>query len=170
MDSFFGIGLPELVLILIMAGIVMGPHRIRHVARTLGRIIAQMQLISRQLMRQLNSELDAAGATEIKGAAQDLKEIQREVASLRRQFSSLPNELFHEGKKATREAEETLRPAAVTAEQLSQEGRQAIREGAQQRQPASANQTQTTTGEVAAEQLPVSPLPTPVDVADDPES
>lgn len=163
MDSFFGIGLPELVLILILAGIVMGPHRIRHVARTLGSIIAQMQLISRQFMRQLNTELDAAGSTEIKGAAQDLKELQREVASLRRQFSSLPNELLEEGKKATREAEETLRPATVTTEQLR-------REGTQPHQPASANQTQTTTGEVATEQLPVTPLPTPVDVADDPES
>ena len=58
MDSFFGIGLPELILILIVAGIVMGPERIGQTARWLGRTTAQLQKISRGFVRQLNQELD----------------------------------------------------------------------------------------------------------------
>ncbi|MCP5098981.1 MAG: twin-arginine translocase subunit TatB, partial [Chloroflexi bacterium] len=59
MDSFFGIGFPELVTILILAGIVMGPARIGRVARWLGRTTAQLQTISRGFMRQLSAELES---------------------------------------------------------------------------------------------------------------
>jgi Sec-independent protein translocase protein TatA len=72
MDSIFGIGLPELMVILLLAGLFMGPHRIRRVARTLGYWTAQLQTISRQFARQLNTELDSLDSGEMKGALQDV--------------------------------------------------------------------------------------------------
>lgn len=173
MDSFFGIGLPELVLILILAGIVMGPHRIRHVARTLGSFIGQMQLVSRQFTRQLNAELDAMDSEELKGAVQDVKELQREMANLRRQFSALPGELLQEGKKATREAEETLKPAAASNEELLREVRDARRAAEQRLREAAGALEEAQTKEEAVEEPPVptpQSLPTPIDVPDDPEA
>lgn len=173
MDSFFGIGLPELVLILILAGIVMGPQRIRHVARTLGSLVGQMQLISRQFTRQLNAELDALDSDEIRGTVNDVKELQQEMAKLRRQFSSLPSELMDEGKRAAREAEETLKPAAATDEQLLQEVRDA-RKAAEERLRIAASEREEAPSETAGAESPPVPtphaLPTPLDVPDDPEA
>ena len=79
MDSFFGIGFPELVLILLLAGMVMGPQRIRQVARTLGRLVAQVQGISREFTRQLNAELDAIDNKEMRGTINDVNELRQRL-------------------------------------------------------------------------------------------
>lgn len=110
MDSILGIGLPELIVVLILAGLVMGPHRIRQVARILGRITAQLQGISRQFARQLNAELDALdGGDDIRGAMQDVRSLQREVESLRRELGGMQKSIVNEGKSAVREGEATFK-------------------------------------------------------------
>lgn len=91
MDSFFGIGSAELILILLLAGILMGPDKIRNVARFLGRLTAQLQGISREFARQLNAELDAVEGGEVREAMRDVRELQRQV-----------KELQHELRTATR--------------------------------------------------------------------
>jgi Sec-independent protein translocase protein TatA len=109
MDSFFGIGLPELIVILILAGIVMGPQRIGQVARWLGRTTAQLQLISRSFMRQLNAELEAADESgELKDAMQDIQDLQRQLAELRGEFRSATRGAVRESEKAVRESQELL--------------------------------------------------------------
>jgi sec-independent protein translocase protein TatB len=92
MDSFFGIGLSELIAILILAGLVMGPQRIRQVARTLGQWTAVLQRYARQFTRQLNSELDAMDMG-------DLRDMRDEILQLRRQVTSLQDDLRTEGRK-----------------------------------------------------------------------
>jgi Sec-independent protein translocase protein TatA len=106
MDSFFGIGLPELVLILIFAGLVMGPHRIRDIARMLGRITAQLQRISREFTRQLNAELDAVDSGEIKGALRDVRSLQDEVEALRRELAQVPRTFREQGESVIAEGKE----------------------------------------------------------------
>jgi Sec-independent protein translocase protein TatA len=102
MDSFFGIGLAELIVILVLAGLVMGPQHIRRVARTLGRITAQLQNISREFTRQLNAELDSLDTEDVKGAVQDVKELQRQVQELRRELAAMPRALAGESRQALR--------------------------------------------------------------------
>lgn len=111
MESFFGIGLPELIFILIIAGIVMGPERIGHIARWLGKTTAQLQAISRGFMRQLQSELDGVDD------GQALKEAMGEVQALRKELESLRTEFVHttksasrEGKVAMQEIEHSIQP------------------------------------------------------------
>ena len=111
MDSFFGIGLPELVLILMLAGLVMGPHRIRQVARTLGRWTAQLQTISRQFARQLNAELDSIDSGEMRGTWQEVRELQREVRALRDELGQASRSVVQQGENAVRDAEETVKGA-----------------------------------------------------------
>lgn len=159
MDSFFGIGFPELVFILILAGLVMGPHRIRHVARTLGRLVAQMQAVSRQFTRQLNAELDALDSPEFKGAMEDMKALRREVDDLRRQVRSMPQELTREGRKAVEEGERAFKPVSRPAPQDSQSAKDANGEG-----------TTSDAGERNVDAVPtLDSLPTPIEVPDDPE-
>lgn len=112
MDSFFGIGFPELVFILVLAGLVMGPQRIRDVARTLGRFVGQMQAISRQFTDQLNRELDAMDSEEMKGAIEDMRQLRREMDDLRRQVRSIPDQYIREGRAAVAEGERAFKPVS----------------------------------------------------------
>ncbi len=109
MDSFFGIGLPELILILMLSGLVMGPQRIRKVAYTLGRWTAQLQQISRQFARQLNAELDALEDGSVRDTVNEMRELQREVQELRQQIKDVPRALGDQGRTITEEAEEVMR-------------------------------------------------------------
>lgn len=119
MDSFFGIGLPELILILLVAGIVMGPERIGVAARWLGRTTAQLQAVSRSFVRQLNSELDGlTGSAEIKETMREMQELQGELAQLKQQLLSQTNGLTQDAKKAVAqtkaELERTIAPPAAS--------------------------------------------------------
>jgi len=114
MDSFFGIGLPELILILLLSGLVMGPHRIRQVARTLGRTTAQLQRVSRQFARQLNAELDTLEDGTVRNSYNDFRELQREVQELRRELGNAPNSLRSQGQDLVDETEASLEKSSST--------------------------------------------------------
>ncbi len=116
MDSFFGIGLPELILILLLAGMVMGPHKIRIVARKLGRITAQLQAISRQFARQLNAELDSLEGDDVKGAWDDIRQLQKEVQALRNELGQAPRSIIDESKGAIEDAQKTFSSESEPAE------------------------------------------------------
>lgn len=86
MDSLFGIGPLELFVVLIIAGIVMGPERIAQTARWLGKLTAQLQGISRGFALQLRNELDTIDSQgDIREAWQAVNDLQREVSDLRKQ-------------------------------------------------------------------------------------
>lgn len=158
MDSFFGIGFPELVFILVLAGLVLGPHRIRQVARTLGRLIGQMQSVSRQFTRQLNAELDSMDSPEFRGALEDMKDLRREVDDLRRQVRSIPQEFAREGQGEVRKAID--------------EGKRAFKPVSRDAPAESPSTGDAPDGENANSRPPVptpDSLPSPVDVPDDPE-
>ena len=108
MDSFFGIGLPELVLILILAGLVLGPHRIRQVAYTFGKVTAQLQVVSRQFMRQLNAELDSLDDGSVRDTMQDVRDLQKEVEALRQELSQVPKSLRIDSQNIVEEAETAM--------------------------------------------------------------
>jgi sec-independent protein translocase protein TatB len=106
MDNIFGIGLPEFVLILVIAGMVMGPERIMRAARTFGVLTARLQTISRSFFRQLNAELDSVDQDgQIKSAVEEVNLLRREVTDLRKEIFSLASGTALDGKKALREIE-----------------------------------------------------------------
>ena len=109
MESFFGIGIPELVLILVIAGIVMGPQRIGVAARWLGKTTAQLQSISRGFINQLNSEIDGIQeGTEIKGAMQDMQELRGQIEQLKQELLSVTNGAVRDGKQAVTEVQDEI--------------------------------------------------------------
>lgn len=156
MDSIFGIGLPELIVILMLAGIVMGPRRIGQVARWLGRTTAQLQLISRSFMRQLNAELEAADESgELKDAMHDIQDLQRQLADLRGELRSVTRGAVRESEQAARETQELLQQSIAPPDL------KAVPEAAKPvdrpvRSPGSENGARPQ-------------LPNPIDVPDDPE-
>ncbi|MCA9873020.1 MAG: twin-arginine translocase TatA/TatE family subunit [Ardenticatenaceae bacterium] len=109
MDSFFGIGAPELVMILLLAGLVLGPHRIRQVAHWLGKTTAQLQAIARGFSRQLNAELDAVdGSGDLQETMREMKELRRQLADLRREVTSVASQPFEEGRRALMEGQKAV--------------------------------------------------------------
>jgi Sec-independent protein translocase protein TatA len=148
--NLFNIGFGELTFILIMAGLVMGPQRIRQVARYLGMLTARLQRISREFTQQLNAELDAVERGEFSDALADLRSLQKEVADLRRELMAAPQQLRKEGEAALNGP----LPAA---------------EKARKSDPGSAEIENTigpAPGDIA--NLSASDLPRPLDVEDDP--
>jgi len=119
MDSFFGIGAPELILILVIAGMVMGPERIGRTARWLGRTTSQLQNISRGFVRQLNAELDVDGTDEIKGAWSDMQDLRRQINDLKGELTSVTHKALNDGKKPLadikEEVERTIAPPSLMA-------------------------------------------------------
>lgn len=151
MDSFFGIGAPELILILIIAGIVMGPERIGRTARWLGQTVGQLQNISRAFVRQLNAELDSADSSgEAKKAWEEVQELRRQLNDLRGEVMSATGGAVKDTRKAVADAKAELN-----------------------RTIAPPNLTQPRTENGTIEEIPPPPapedLPRRVEVPDDPE-
>lgn len=94
--NIINIGGAELIFIMILAGIFLGPSRIRDVARWVGRLTVQARNISRQFTQQLEAELDADELEDIRGALNDIKSLRKEVDDLRRELVQGPQALIDE--------------------------------------------------------------------------
>ena len=74
----FGIGLPELVVILAVALIVLGPQRLPEVARLLGRAYGQLRRASEEFQQTIRQDLAALERQEDvnrnKAVAQEIRE------------------------------------------------------------------------------------------------
>ncbi len=109
MDSFFGIGAPELVFILLLAGLVMGPKRIQQVAFWFGKVTAQLQAVSRTFVRQLNAELSTVDDNgDMKDALKEMQDLRRQLAELKSEVTSFATTPMAEGQKAAKEAKDAF--------------------------------------------------------------
>ena len=155
-------------MILILAGVVLGPQKIRQVAFWLGRFTAQVRAISQQFTSQLNAELDALDAEDVREmqeAVAELKNLRSEVTDLQRRLRFRSDIVGQEGREAIAEAKRTFRGESARAAPPEEADRPAPGP------PPEADET------AAEENVPGEPaifqpdtLPTPVPVADDPES
>ncbi|MBK8906335.1 MAG: twin-arginine translocase TatA/TatE family subunit [Anaerolineaceae bacterium] len=164
MDSFFGIGFPELILILIVAGIVMGPERIGQTARWLGRTTAQLQKISRGFVRQLNQELDNSGDGQaLRETMQELQQLRRELTDLRGEVNQTTREATQAGRQAFKDVENSIKPPDLKLPKMPASSSQpgVVTPNASDNNGVGAGET--------AKDTAVPPLPGLVDVPDDPE-
>lgn len=105
MDNIFGVGLPEVALIIIIAGMVMGPERIARAARTLGALVARIQKVGFASIRQLTTELDSADETgQLRVTVEEMNELHHQMAELRKEILSLTTGSVIDGKQAINEA------------------------------------------------------------------
>ncbi len=167
MDNFFGIGLPELILILLIAGVVMGPERIVLIARWLGKTTAQLQSVSRAFVRQLHAELDGVddGAA-FKEAMSELQSLRAELENLKGEFSSLAAGTAKESRKAVQEVENSIKPPSLTLPETTTTANATAPPQNGDKNRAVANGVEQT-GEKNAPSAPS--LPNILEIPDDPE-
>lgn len=61
--NFFGIGLPEMLVILAIALLVFGPKKLPEIGRSLGKALRGFQDASREFESELKREIDRTPAT-----------------------------------------------------------------------------------------------------------
>lgn len=66
--DFFGIGGSELLLLVFLGGVILGPRRLVQLARDLRRVIAQVRGLTSNLTEQLNREINLLEADEAPAA------------------------------------------------------------------------------------------------------
>ena len=74
----FGIGLPELVVILVLGLLVLGPQRLPEVARMIGRAYGQLRRASEEFQRTIRQDIETLDrqedANRNKAVADELRE------------------------------------------------------------------------------------------------
>src|SRR2546426_1957147 len=84
--AMFGVGFPELVLIMVVALLVLGPQRLPEVARMLGRAYGQLRRASEEFQQTIRQDLAALEREEDvnrnKAVAQEIRERFAEVEDL----------------------------------------------------------------------------------------
>ena len=99
--EFLGIGMPELILILVVAVIVVGPKRLPEFAVQLARVIRQMRGYATDVTAQMRSELD---------------ELTREYEEMRKELTAVRDTATKEIESVTREVDRAVREAPAIIE------------------------------------------------------
>jgi sec-independent protein translocase protein TatA len=79
----FGIGLPELMLIMVLALLVLGPQRLPEVARMVGRAYAQLRRASEEFQNTIRQDIAAIERQE------DVHRNQAVAQELRQRFAEM---------------------------------------------------------------------------------
>lgn len=68
----FGIGMPELIIILIVALIIFGPKRLPEMGKSLGRAIKEFRKTSQELKEEINLDIQESPKLEEKTKAEQV--------------------------------------------------------------------------------------------------
>ena len=99
--DFLGIGLPELIIILIVAVIVVGPKRLPEVAVQIARVIRQLRGYATDVTAQMRSELD---------------ELTREYEQVRKELREFRQVATKDLDSVSREVDRTARDVSAVIE------------------------------------------------------
>ena len=78
--DIFGIGGLELLVIMLLAVIILGPERLARVAREAGKLVRNFKAYFSALNDELKSELDVLD--ELEGVKRDIKDVKKDVNKL----------------------------------------------------------------------------------------
>jgi TatA/E family protein of Tat protein translocase len=100
--SLFGIGLPQIMLILMIALIIFGPEKLQEVARQLGRWVGQ----ARTWMQEARTEL------------QELTSVQEELMSVKQDLEDIRKDLQNTSQEVLKELDDVRKEATVDVKEM----------------------------------------------------
>jgi len=102
--DFLGIGLPEIVLILIIAAVVIGPKRLPEAAVQLARVIRQLRGYATDVTSQMRSELDEL--------TREYEQVRKDLQDIRESATKEVRSVINEVDRATREVPAIIESSA----------------------------------------------------------
>lgn len=111
----FNIGMPEMILILVIALVVVGPDRLPDVARSIGRLVGQLKTAIDGMKYDLEQEMD-------KHVGDELRDVERTLRDEADKLKAEADKLQTEADRLRAEAERTYTEAA--ADTAAVEGQQ----------------------------------------------
>ncbi len=117
----FGIGMSELLLIMVIGLVVIGPKQLPEVARSLGKMFAQFKRTTNDLKDQVDREVRQF--TEMEEVKEFKRSMEEEMTSVKTQAEEFVQKHVEEGEKLMKlEDDEPTGPPAGDAGTLSHEG------------------------------------------------
>ena len=114
MSNVFGIGLPEVLLVIILTLIVVGPERLPTVARQIGRMVAQMQGYARAFRDEYMNELSEL-RSEVEATTRDVTAVRQQLSDASTSIDTEIRGLDQDFSQAAGEVNATLRTVDSTA-------------------------------------------------------
>jgi sec-independent protein translocase protein TatA len=81
----FGIGMPEMIIILVIALIVIGPHKLPELAKSLGKGLAEFKKASEDFQRNVQEEARKADEKEKEPAPQEVAAVEKSYVDANKQ-------------------------------------------------------------------------------------
>lgn len=88
---FGSIGMPELILIFVVALLVFGPKKLPEIGRSIGKGLAEFKKASDELKKTIEQEIEQ-GKTEVSSLGKEVGQVQDAVSVSRPGGSSVPEE------------------------------------------------------------------------------
>ena len=102
--NFFGIGLPEIILILLIALIVVGPQRLPEVAVQIARAIRQLRGYATDATTQIRAELDEL--------TKEYDEVRKELRDFRQAVLKDVSSVSEDIDRTLQESQTSIEPSA----------------------------------------------------------
>lgn len=130
----FGIGTPELILILLIFFIFFGPSKLPEIARWMGRIMREFRKVSAEMNKNLQDmakEIENETGKETKGTAsgnmsltKDLKEISKDIGDMAKEVNAAvgpASGLLKDVREASKETTSVAREARASLNEQQEE-------------------------------------------------
>jgi len=104
--DFLGIGLPELIVVLLIAVMVVGPKRLPEVAVQLARVVRQLRGYATDVTSQMRAELD---------------ELTREYEQVRKELGEFRDSVTKEARSVTAEMDRAMHEVPAIIESSAEE-------------------------------------------------
>ena len=122
----FGIGMSELLLIMVIGLVVIGPKQLPEVARTLGKMFAQFKRTTNDLKEQVDREVRQF--TEMEEVQEFKRSMEEEMTSVKTQAEQFVQKHVEEGEKLMKLEDEPATAQTSDAAAPATEGAPAIGE------------------------------------------
>jgi TatA/E family protein of Tat protein translocase len=83
---FGTLGMPELILIFVVALLLFGPRKMPQIGRSIGRALGEFRRASNEFKRTIEDEVAAEDVRDVKKDLDDLRDVGRDFSNLRKSF------------------------------------------------------------------------------------